>query len=530
MLRIIIFGGTSEGRELAEWSDKNGFSVILCVATAYGETVCPPGEHLTIRKGRMNCAEISAFLKNERPQIVVDATHPHAVEVSDNIIKAAKEQNLPLIRVVRPAVRPAGDEAYSEWEKNSVFYVSSAAEALDCLKKDDEPILLTTGSKELPEFTALPGFQKRVYARVLPQSDVISACEKAGLSGKHIIAMQGPFSAEFNIALINSIRAKWLVTKESGESGGYPEKMEAAARCGIRAVVIRRPVQEEGLSLDETKEELLRIKDGSLSKKRSSECGADPGSASGPDDIYVSEAVSESARDNESDTDGGSVCPCDITLTGLGMGGGSQLTLEALKALKASQVIFGAQRMLDDISSYTANTPLIALYKREDILSYLEDHPDLKKASVLFSGDTGFYSGCADFVNGASLKGKADAAASDNGQNPVIHILPGISSFSCLCARFGLREEEFMPASAHGKDVDVVSLLKTHKKVFLLLDPKTTIGAVCRAVTDAGIGDTKVYAGIRLGYDDEELLSAKAEDLTERDADALAVMALERGV
>ncbi len=437
---------------------------------------------MIIRKGRMDDAEMSAFFAEESPRVVVDATHPHAAEVSGNIRAAAGREDKELIRVVRPETEPVPEEGCSEWEKASVYCVSSPAEALEYLKMDDDNILLTTGSKELPEFMKLPGASGRIYARVIPQSSTVSFCESAGLSGCHIIAMQGPFSTEMNIALINSVNAGWLVTKESGENGGFREKMEAAAMSGIRVIVIQRPVKEDGLSLEETKDRLLKI------RKTEGDAG---------------DLISE--KDDRAP---------EITLIGLGMGGGSQLTLEAVEALKGASVIFGAERMLKDISSYAIDTPLIALYKCKDIFSYLSEHPGYDKACVVFSGDTGFFSGCADFEE------QMDGCG--------IRILPGISSFSCLCARFGLRQEEFYTASAHGKETDIAALIRKHKKVFLLLDPDTTVGVVCRALIQAGYKDARIYAGIRLGYEDEELLSGKAGDLSERDQDRLAVMAFER--
>ncbi len=494
-MKLIIFGGTSEGRELAEWAAGNGFSVILCVATDYGEAVCTPCRDLKIRKGRMDADEMSALFLKECPQVIIDATHPHAAVVSGNIRAAAEEQGTELIRVIRPEAASLHDAGYDAWENDSVFTAANAAEAVEYLRQDDRPILLTTGSKELAEFSSLPNFSERVYARVLPQPNAISACEKAGLSGRHIIAMQGPFPADMNLALINMVGAGWLVTKESGERGGFPEKMEAAARSDIRVVVIRRPMQEDGMSLDEAEKRLLQMRDEAEEREKENE----PAAAS----------IGENTEYRDDDTG-----QADITLIGLGMGGGSQLTIEAQEALQCASVIFGAERIIEDLRPYAGDVPLVAMYRSGEICSYLDEHPGIRKACVAFSGDTGFFSGCAGFLKGSGRRR--------------IRILPGISSFSCLCARFGLREEEFTPASLHGRDADIAGLLSDNGKVFLLLDPKNTIGTVCRTLTESGYGDSFIYAGIRLGYPDEELLYGKAEDFTERGQDSLAVMAVER--
>ena len=98
---------------------------------------------------------------------------------------------------------------------------------------------------------------ERLYVRVLP---VLASLEKTaalGIPARHVIAMQGPFSKELNVALIREFGIQTLVTKASGAVGGFWEKIEAAQECGCEAVVIRRPVEEPGLSAEEVREELV---------------------------------------------------------------------------------------------------------------------------------------------------------------------------------------------------------------------------------------------------------------------------------
>ena len=78
--------------------------------------------------------------------------------------------------------------------------------------------------------------------------------------------MQGPFSEEFNLALLKEIKADYLVTKESGSYGGFMEKVQAAKRAGVQVIVIKRPETETGYSLEQVKDILLKpgfIPDGS---------------------------------------------------------------------------------------------------------------------------------------------------------------------------------------------------------------------------------------------------------------------------
>ena len=78
-----------------------------------------------------------------------------------------------------------------------------------------------------------------------------------GFSGKHLIAMQGPFSREMNLALLHQTEAKYFVTKESGKNGGFAEKLEAAEQAGAVLLVIGRPI-EEGLSVEEAEQEMRK--------------------------------------------------------------------------------------------------------------------------------------------------------------------------------------------------------------------------------------------------------------------------------
>ena len=106
-------------------------------------------------------------------------------------------------------------------------------------------MLLATGSKELAAFAGRDGLVERLYPRVLPDEEVIAQVRALGVPRSHIIAMQGPFSRELNIAMLRQIGAAWLVTKESGAVGGQDDKIEAALEAGAVPVVIERPLEPE---------------------------------------------------------------------------------------------------------------------------------------------------------------------------------------------------------------------------------------------------------------------------------------------
>lgn len=187
MYKFCVFAGTTEGRELVEFlAGQEDVSVTACVATDYGEALLPPAENLTVSARRMTAEEMADLLTGEKFDLVVDATHPYAREVTENIAAACEKTGTLYLRLLRDAEETAGD----------AVFVPDIPAAVTFLDRTDGNILLTTGSKEILLYSNMRGFADRAYARVLPMEDSLRACREAGLSPSHIIAMQGPFSRE----------------------------------------------------------------------------------------------------------------------------------------------------------------------------------------------------------------------------------------------------------------------------------------------------------------------------------------------
>ena len=129
--------------------------------------------------------------------------------------------------------------------------LQTAARAAAYLAGKPGNILLATGAKELPAFAPLD--PARLYPRVLPTLAGITACETAGIPHRNIIAMQGPFTRELNVAVMHQFHIAYMVTKDGGAAGGFAEKAQAAAQCGVQLIVLRRP-EEQG----ETAETILQ--------------------------------------------------------------------------------------------------------------------------------------------------------------------------------------------------------------------------------------------------------------------------------
>lgn len=234
-MNILIFSGTTEGRRLSRELAERGAEVTVCVATEYGceEQGTVPG--VTVLTGRRTVEEMTALLRGR--DLCIDATHPYAVEVTRNVRLACAAAGVPCRRLLR--------ERSGETD---ALPVDSAEAAAELLAGREGNILLTTGAKELPAFAGIA--PDRLYPRVLPTAGSIAACEAAGVPHRNIIAMQGPFSQELNEALIRQFHIAFLVTKDGGAAGGFPEKVRAAKTAGIELVLIRRP-KETGERFEE---------------------------------------------------------------------------------------------------------------------------------------------------------------------------------------------------------------------------------------------------------------------------------------
>jgi precorrin-6x reductase len=153
--------------------------------------------------------------------------------VTRNVARAAEQAYVPYVRLVRERGKIPQD----------AIVVDDADEAAKVCKTLSGNILLTTGTKELEPFLALP--LCRLYPRVLPSSKNIATLEQAGIPHRNIIAMEGPFSLELNVAIIRQFHIEILVTKDGGTVGGFPEKAEAAKTTGTELIVLRSP-EEKG--------------------------------------------------------------------------------------------------------------------------------------------------------------------------------------------------------------------------------------------------------------------------------------------
>lgn len=489
MKKILILAGTTEGRMLSDKLETAGIRHIVSVASEYGETIMGDAGTRTIQTGKMDENAMALYLEDERfmqGDYLIDATHPYAKEVTENARRVAEKMGLKYLRVAREKV------VIPDSDKISIFEsVEQCAEALDkSFNEVKEPILLTTGSNKLETYAEILSAEtlKNTFVRVIPSLESIEKCKNIGFEESHIIALQGPFSVELNVALIKQYGIRHLVTKESGKAGGFAEKIEAAEKCGISTYVIQRP-EEDGMKLSEVEELIL------------SEFDLEDNSKSDSEKNVV-----------------------ELILAGAGMGEMSSMTEEVLEAVNQADAVFGAKRLLKDVQ----NKESYSLFRAEDVMEVISSHPEYKKVVILFSGDSGFYSGAKTFLvdlnNSEGYEQSGDMKSEKMGSKTVsfngisfkVLVLPGISSVACLAARLGESYEDAGIYSLHGRFskenlYEVLWNIKYHEKSFVLFSGAQDVNSLARGMEEQLILG-EITLGISLSSKDEEIVTLSLEE------------------
>ena len=420
MYKAIVFAGTTEGYALCEFLAENHVPVYACAATEYGGSLLKENEFLHVSAGRLKIEDMEELFQREVPEIVLDATHPYAAEVTKNIRTACENGNIRYQRVLRP-----------EGEKNrEAIYVESTEKAAELLSGTEGNIFLTTGSKELSKFTVIPDYKERLFTRVLSIPSVISSCAELGIEGKHLIGMQGPFSTEINEAMLRQFQCSYL---------------------------------EEGLSLPEARVFLAKLFGLTLSQR--------------------------------------------VSLVGIGMGAEKTLTLEGKKAFDEAELLIGAKRMTEAVQR--PGQMVLHEYRSDKIVEYIKAHPQYRTVAIALSGDVGFYSGARKLI---------DLLDGD------VQVICGISSVVYFMAKIGLSWDDARIVSAHGRDCNLISLIRHNPKVFSILGTEDGVARLASRLVAYGMGDVTLYVGENLSYENEKIFHASAAELTEYRGDALSVV------
>ncbi len=238
-MKVLILGGTTEARALAgALAGQKRFAVTLSLA---GRTANPLPQPVPVRSGGFGGVEgLAVFLRDEKIDALIDATHPYAAQISANAARAAELSNVPLIALRRAAWAKTDGDQWIE--------VSSIADAVSALGVVPRRVFLALGRKEIEPFATAP---EHVY--LVRSVDPVDP----PLAVPHAIYLtaRGPFSEADDRALLERHRIDVVVAKNSGGAASYG-KIAAARALHLPVILLKRPPLPEVASVD-TVEEVL---------------------------------------------------------------------------------------------------------------------------------------------------------------------------------------------------------------------------------------------------------------------------------
>lgn len=234
---IWILGGTSEAREIVSRIKKYTDDFLVTVATEEGREFLDTKNLLS---GRLSFKEMEDLVDDRDISMIVDLTHPYAEIVSRNAKELASKKEISYIRYVRPKID----------EREDIIYLNSYEEAYEYLSNIEGTVFFTTGSKNIEDFEKVRGDNRFIY-RILPALPSIELAAKSKVKMKDIVALLGPFTKDFNKAILDNYRADFCVTKDSGAKGGTMDKIQACRELGIRTILIGRNMEDGYTDLEE---------------------------------------------------------------------------------------------------------------------------------------------------------------------------------------------------------------------------------------------------------------------------------------
>ena len=221
---ILILGGTTEGRLAVKVADEAGSPYYYSTRGIQQEIACRNGIHLT---GGMDVEAMTSFCIHHQIRLLVDAAHPFAVGLHQTVHETAIRLNLPVVRVERSYPERATDIVWCEDYEDAVCQ----------LEKDRIHSLLSlTGVQTIGK---LRGYWAKhpCWFRILKRDESLALARSQGFDEQRIVYYQ----AEDEESLLKRLTPQAILTKESGETGGFQQKIDAARMLGIPVYVVKRP-------------------------------------------------------------------------------------------------------------------------------------------------------------------------------------------------------------------------------------------------------------------------------------------------
>lgn len=229
--RIWLIGGTSESRTIAQALVAQDIPCVMTVTSSSACQLYPVADCLTIRVGSLQPDTIPNFVARYQVKAIVDASHPHAAEISHHAIQFAQAWPLPYLRYERLRVGTDAEHVITlpDWET--------------LLQGDyltGQRVLLVVGYRRLTQFSPWHD-RATLFTRILPSLTALEAAQAAGFKSSRIIALRPPVHPELEAALWQQWQISRVVAKTSGVAGGTDVKQAIATQLQIPLILIERP-------------------------------------------------------------------------------------------------------------------------------------------------------------------------------------------------------------------------------------------------------------------------------------------------
>ncbi|MGP3989140.1 cobalt-precorrin-6A reductase [Streptomyces sp. 3N207] len=244
-MHVLILGGTTEGRRVAELLD--GATGVRVTSSLAGRVAAPRMPVGDVRIGGFGGVQgLTEWLRTHRVDVLIDATHPFAETISFHAAEAAAGAHVPLLALRRPGWVPS--------EGDNWHMTDSLDEAALLLPRLGRRVFLTTGRMGLAAFAG-PGSDGLWFlARSVDPPEAGTPVP----ARMELLLDRGPFSLEGERALLRGHRIDVVVTKDSGGTATAP-KLAAAREAGLPVVVVRRPPVPEGVRVVTTPAEAAEV-------------------------------------------------------------------------------------------------------------------------------------------------------------------------------------------------------------------------------------------------------------------------------
>lgn len=245
-MNILIIGGTKESIDLIKFIKENyNFNIITTTTTEYGANIAKEaGSDVTISKP-LPKEDLLKVINEYDTDIIIDATHPFAEHISQTISKIVDEIKIPFIRFERESINI---DSIKNINLNKIHHVDSFDEGGLLIKNNFNQVnVLHLGgintASDVLKYVSVDKF----YIRILSVKSSLEKCKELGILKSHIYPMTASKNKDKkihineNIELFKKVDAKVILTKESGDTGGFLEKIQAADKLNIDIIIIDRP-------------------------------------------------------------------------------------------------------------------------------------------------------------------------------------------------------------------------------------------------------------------------------------------------